>query len=83
MYTQFRMCLYTIGKVCEVISGDIEAPEPLHGANTRRDGCDAVASHIERLQTRKESYLCRKEGGREYVGFRSWDVLTSIPPSLT
>ena len=53
----------TIRKVCDVISGDIEAPEPLHGANTRRDGCDVVASHIEHLQTRKESYLCRKKGG--------------------
>ena len=50
----------TIRKVCDVISGDIEAPEPLHGTNTRGNGCDVVASHIEHLQTGKESYFCRK-----------------------
>lgn len=49
--------------MCDHISADVEALQPLHGANEGGDGGDVVASHIEGLQTRKECYLYREGRG--------------------
>ena len=46
--------------MCDHISADVEALQPLHAANEGGDGGDVVASHIEGLQTRKECYLYRE-----------------------
>lgn len=52
--------------MCDHISADVEALQPLHAANEGGDGGDVVASHIEGLQTRKECYLYREGGDQWY-----------------